>query len=194
MRRAIYRSPRFFCQARTDPTEKNLHRPPRKCYRQVIDLVRLCLVFGLPLLVEKVRARMKLMKQFGRRRGQAICPVLALLLVAACSRPGLRSDDSAAPAAQHQVPFQDPAGNPSTNSHATAGAPDHLVNGEAGLPFRDDQSLPAGTLLTVRLKSPIAADDPDARGTFEAVVDEPLVIDGNTLIPRGATAAGRVEA
>jgi len=31
------------------PGGKNLHGPTLKCHRQVIDLMRLCLVFGLPL-------------------------------------------------------------------------------------------------------------------------------------------------
>jgi hypothetical protein len=66
-------------------------------------------------------------------------------------------------------------------------------NPRTGLPFQDSRNLPAGTLLTVRLKDPISAENPDARGTFDAVVDDPVVIEGHTLIPRGATVAGRVE-
>ncbi len=64
---------------------------------------------------------------------------------------------------------------------------------ETALPFHDPQNLPAGTLLTVRLKNPISAENPGANGTFEAVVDEPVVIEGNKLVPRGAIVAGRVE-
>jgi hypothetical protein len=136
------------------------------------------------------------MSGFCRPRCRTIWPMLLVMLVASsCSRPeGWRSDDSGAQTGQHSAPFQDETG--SATSHVSAAAPDH-ANSETGLPFRDDQSLPAGTLLTVRLKNPISAENPastpTARGTFEAVVDEPLVINGNTLIPRGATAAGRVE-
>ncbi len=132
------------------------------------------------------------MFRFCRPHSRTIWPVFVLLLLAVgCSRPdGWRSDDSGAQPAQHPAPFQDATGNPTT--HVSAPGPDHS-NTEAGLPFRDDQSLPAGTLLTVRLKYPIAAENPVASGTFEAVVDEPLVINGNTLVPRGASAAGRVE-
>ena len=67
------------------------------------------------------------------------------------------------------------------------------TNPGSGLPFHDSQNLPAGTLLTVRLKNPISADNPGANAKFEAVVDEPVVIAGNPLIPRGVTVAGRVE-
>ena len=75
----------------------------------------------------------------------------------------------------------------------TATPPDNGLNPETGLPFHNPQSLPAGTLLTVRLKNPISADDPGANARFDAVVDEPVVIEGNRLVPRGATVAGRVE-
>ena len=64
---------------------------------------------------------------------------------------------------------------------------------ETGLPFHDSQNLPAGTLLTVRLKYLIAAQNPAANGTFEALVDEAVVVEGNRLVPRGAVVEGRVE-
>jgi len=49
-------------------------------------------------------------------------------------------------------------------------------------------------MLTVRLTSPVSADDPGPSATFEATVDEPVVIEGNALVPRGANVEGRVEA
>ena len=64
---------------------------------------------------------------------------------------------------------------------------------DAGLPFHNSQNLPAGTLLTVRLKHPISTESPGNDGTFEAIVDEPVVVEGNRLVPRGATVSGRVE-
>jgi hypothetical protein len=48
-------------------------------------------------------------------------------------------------------------------------------------------------LLTVRLRNPISTDNPGASGTFDAVVDEAVTVEGSMLIPRGATVAGRVE-
>ena len=137
------------------------------------------------------------MRRFCRPRSRTIWPVLLLpLLAVGCSRPeGWRSDDSGAQTGQPPAPFQDGTGNPASQVSGTA--PDR-PNSETGVPFRDDQSLPAGTLLTVRLKAPISAENPAsnspaASGTFEATVDEPLVINGNTLVPRGAKAVGRVE-
>jgi len=61
------------------------------------------------------------------------------------------------------------------------------------LPFQDRQKLPAGTLISVRLKESISAEDPEASVPFEAVVVEPVVIEGTTMIPRGTLVSGRVE-
>lgn len=117
---------------------------------------------------------------------------LALLGTAGCARPaGPQSDDVALHADPHSVPFQE--GGVSARQEDSAAAPENGRNLEACLPFHESQSLPAGTLLTVRLKNPVAAENPGGNGTFEAVVDEPVVIEGNKLVPRGATVSGRVE-
>lgn len=135
------------------------------------------------------------MSRFRRPRGLTIWPMLlALVWAAGCARPaGLQSGDGAAHADQHPVPFHDGEGTPVARQGGTPAAQDSSLNPETGLPFHDPQNLPAGTLLTVRLKNPISAENPGANGTFEAVVDEPVVIEGNRLVPRGATVAGRVE-
>ncbi len=149
---------------------------------------------------------MILMSRFRRPQGLTIGPrllakflatLLALLWTAGCARPaGPQSDDAAVHADQHPVPFH--------GGESTASAPQQSLaaqetgsnlgsNSETGLPFHDSQNLPAGTLLTVRLKNSISAENPGANGAFEAVVDDPVVIEGNKLIPRGAIVAGRVE-
>jgi hypothetical protein len=67
-----------------------------------------------------------------------------------------------------------------------------LVPGDAGPPFQNSQVLPAGALVTVRLNVLIVS----GRGfgeSFEAVLDEPVVVDGNTMIPRDAIVSGRIE-
>ena len=135
------------------------------------------------------------MSRFRRPQGLTIWPMLlALVWAAGCARPaGLQSGDGAAHADQHQVPFHDGEGTPVARQGDAPAAQDSSLNPEADLPFHDPQNLPAGTLLTVRLKNPISAENPGANGTFEAVVDEPVVIEGNKLVPRGATVAGRVE-
>ena len=135
------------------------------------------------------------MSRFRRPGGLTTWPLLlALLWAGGCERPaGPQSDAGATPADQHQVPFHDgeglPADHPGDPQTAQANGP----NSATGLPFHDPQSLPAGTLLTVRLKYPISAENPGANGTFEAVIDEPVVIEGNRLVPRGTAVAGRIE-
>src|ERR1700690_1805035 len=134
------------------------------------------------------------MSRCRRPRGLTIGLVLLpLLWGAGCSRPGgLGSADGAAPADPHQVPFHDGDSKaPGSSNAGVSSAQDKGQKPEGELPFRDLQSLPAGTLLTVRLKSAVSADNPDSSGTFEAVVDEPVTIEGYTLVPRGAGVAGR---
>ena len=134
------------------------------------------------------------MSRFRRAHGLTIWPMLlALLWAAGCARPaGLQSSASAPPADQHPVPFHDGDATPSRPGDASA-TQDNGLNPETGLPFHDPQNLPAGTLLTVRLMNPISAENPVANATFEAVIDEPVLVEGNKLIPRGVTVAGRVE-
>lgn len=168
-----------------------------------------------------------------RPRGRTILPVLLCLSWAACSRPaGVRSaDGGGAQATEHSAPFREgdePAPHPET-----AGSQEDAAGSEAGVPFHDSQSLPAGTLLTVRLKNAISSDlpgpdsassnppgsdppgvdhpisdrsgsdypnsnhpnsnQPGANGKFLALVDEPVIVEGTTVVPRGASVAGRIE-
>ena len=125
---------------------------------------------------------------------------LAMLWTVSCARPtALPSDDGTAHADQHQAPFHRAEGATSGGQSDTPGqsdtaeGPDRSLDPEMGLPFHDSQNLPAGTLITVRLNHPISAESLGKDGIFEAVVDEPVEIEGNRLIPRGATVAGRVE-
>lgn len=103
----------------------------------------------------------------------------------------MQPNSGAAQADQPQVPFHDGDGKLSRSNDSSTH--DIGLTAEKDLPFRDPQSLPAGTLLTVRLKNPISAENPDANGIFEAIVDQPVVIDGNKLVPLGSLVSGRVE-
>jgi hypothetical protein len=120
--------------------------------------------------------------------------VLILLLANSCSRPaGLHGSDNQAEVEQHQIPFHEGDASPTTGAGDSSAARDNAPNAPTGLPFRDSRNLPVGTLLTVRLRDSISAENPGARGTFNAVIDNPVVIEGDILVPRGATVAGRVE-
>jgi len=138
---------------------------------------------------------MILMRRFPRPHGLTIwLAFLSLLSGLACARPDeAQSGDTSTHTDQHQVPFHDGGGTATGRQAETASAPDNGLNPETGLPFHDSQNLPAGTLLTVRLKNPISAENLGTNARFEAIVDEPVVIEGNKLVPRGTTVAGRVE-
>jgi len=53
--------------------------------------------------------------------------------------------------------------------------------------------LPPGTLVTVRLEKEISSDRIGEEGSFAAVVDESVMVDGRLAVPRGAAVAGRIE-
>ena len=128
-----------------------------------------------------------------RRSASVSGPILlALLSSISCSRR--ISLPAEAASSDDRVPFRG-----SRNPDAVAATP-AAANGagpatqDRGLPFKNaQQEIPAGTLLSVKLQSAITVGVPVANDAFEGVVEQPIVIDGNTLIPRGATAGGRVE-
>jgi hypothetical protein len=55
-------------------------------------------------------------------------------------------------------------------------------------PARKTVTVPAGTTLNVRLTQAIDVDASKAGMTFKAIVDDPVMIGGSTVIPRGASA------
>jgi len=52
--------------------------------------------------------------------------------------------------------------------------------------------VPAGTALMVRLQNTISSASARSGESFEAVVDDPVVVDGQTVVPRGAAVVGKV--
>jgi len=117
--------------------------------------------------------------------------VVALLSTAACTRPRGVPSEGETPAAS--APFEDSEITPAKSSTQPSSTSGETVNPVANLPFQSFQTLPAGTLLTVRLNDSINAGGPLGKEDFEAFVAEPVVVDGSTLIPRGAKVMGRVQ-
>jgi hypothetical protein len=58
----------------------------------------------------------------------------------------------------------------------------------AAPPPKPAVTVPAGTMLNVRLTQGIDVDASQAGQTFKAIVDDPVMIGGSTVIPRGASA------
>ncbi|PYY14060.1 MAG: hypothetical protein DMG61_11205 [Acidobacteria bacterium] len=54
--------------------------------------------------------------------------------------------------------------------------------------------IPSGTAITVRLQNAVSSATSSPGDEFEAVLDQPIVIDGETVAPTGAQITGRVVA
>jgi len=52
--------------------------------------------------------------------------------------------------------------------------------------------LPEGTPIPIRLQNTLSSASSHAGDSFRAIIDEPIVIDGQTLVARGTSATGRV--
>jgi len=121
---------------------------------------------------------------------RALVPTILLLLLfgLGCSRPAPDLPGEGV-AQTSSTPFQNP-GTSATDANLEGTSRD---DGPAtGPPFQNSPVLPAGALLTVRLRVPLIAEN-GSKEPFEAVLDEPVAIEGTTLIPRDALVSGRVE-
>jgi hypothetical protein len=54
------------------------------------------------------------------------------------------------------------------------------------------EGIPAGTEVTIRLRLPLSSADARAGDSFQAVLDEPIVVAGKTVVPRGTPVSGSV--
>jgi hypothetical protein len=73
---------------------------------------------------------------------------------------------------------------PAKPAPATAAAP----AAAAPAPSKPAVTVPAGTIVNVRLTEGIDVDASKAGQKFKAVVDDPVMVGGSTVIPRGASA------
>jgi hypothetical protein len=133
-----------------------------------------------------------------RLRGLALYLTLTVpLVLGGCSRPELiPGEERISQTETREAPFQDQA----TQGTVDVAASTQLQPAQYGstlpqsdAPLQRFQNLPPGTLVTVRLKKPLYASSLSSEASFEALVVEPVVIRGNTLIPPGASVLGRVE-
>ena len=119
------------------------------------------------------------------RKNWKVPPILlALLLAPACSKaPSTASSNS-----DQQIPFTQPDQNQATASEPqnTTSEPKESKLVPATL------VIPAGTPINIRLQSSLSSGTAQPGETFEATVDEPIVVEGKTVVSRGAEATGRV--
>jgi hypothetical protein len=106
--------------------------------------------------------------------------LLAVSLTCSCSRPPNSADDSSANSGTQKLPF-----DRQPRSSDVGVSPHQSLIPSA-------TQLPEGTAIPVRLQKALSSAWSGTGDTFSATLDEPLVIDGQTLVGRGTTATGRV--
>jgi hypothetical protein len=153
--------------------------------------------------MSEVGATMRWMGQFsGLGRAAVGTIILALLLLSlstGCSQsPTASSEDSntSAEAAKGQshLPFHDASDSQAGDSDA-AGQLQASDPQRTRVPFAASSAgtLAVGTLLTVRLNDALPGAKSKGGESFTASLDDPVVVNGNTALPRGTTVRGRVE-
>jgi hypothetical protein len=104
--------------------------------------------------------------------------LLSLLLVSllcACSRPPANDSNSAD---LQKLPFDRPP-------RSTGVSPSQSI-------IPSTTKLPEGTPIPIRLQSALSSASAHAGDTFSAIIDEAVMVDGETLVVSGASATGRV--
>jgi len=130
-----------------------------------------------------------------RVKSAALAMIVLLLLVAGCSKKPEQSS-SAAPTGTAGATGST-AGAPGTSTSAAAPAPGMAP--ESAKPSAPTEppppttvTLPQGTVVTVRLNEKVSSKDNSPGDRFTATVAEPVQVDGNEVIPKGAAVAGTV--
>ncbi|MGB6387316.1 MAG: hypothetical protein WBD25_08020 [Terriglobales bacterium] len=104
-----------------------------------------------------------------------VITLLMLTFLCACSRPPA---DTSSNSDSQKLPFD-------REPRSTGISPSRSV-------IPSTTKLPEGTPIPVRLQSALSSASSRAGDSFNAIVDNAVVIDGQTLIPRGTAATGRV--
>jgi hypothetical protein len=129
-------------------------------------------------------------RQLGKLAG--CTSILVSLMAAGCSRPGAIQSAAARTPDEQSRPVSDTRESVGpANSRLESETQDNADSEPSG-PSRNAHSLPAGTLLTVRLNQAITTT-PEASGTFDATIDEPIAVNGVRVVSRGTAVSGRVE-
>jgi hypothetical protein len=123
--------------------------------------------------------------------------ILTLLLVSACARQ--EPQPATSQPANTALPQSDSAVTSSDSSaqplpFAKAGTAADNSSAISRLVPSSELTIPAGTPVAVRLQASLSSANSLPGQQFDAVLAEPLVINGQTVAPRGAPAIGRVTA
>ena len=108
--------------------------------------------------------------------GRIAIILLALSLLCACGRPP--AENASTSADSQKLPFDHPP-------RTTGISPSQSL-------IPSTTKLPEGTPIPIRLQTPLSSASSHAGDTFSATVDEPVVLEGQTLVARGTPTTGRV--
>ena len=97
-----------------------------------------------------------------------------------------KNNDTQAPKTAQSAPFNDKSAQatPATEDIKTGKKP----------PVPEQLVIPSGTAFTVRLQNAVSSATSQPGDQFAATLDQPIVIDGQTVAPEGTQVTGRVVA
>jgi len=96
---------------------------------------------------------------------------------------------AAMPPAQPQPAYNPPSiAEPETRPVPVEPEPEPVATFEPAAPVQRRVTIPSGTLIPIRMVDPISSDEDHIGQTFQAVLDGPIMVDGETVIPRRADA------
>jgi hypothetical protein len=113
-----------------------------------------------------------------------VVALLALCFVLGCA------SKQATPASSTENP--NASGDNAAANGTAAGSKSASGKATASKPVPQTVTIPAGTVITVRLGETLSSKSSSAGQGFSATVAEPVEIDGRTVIERGAAARGTV--
>jgi hypothetical protein len=114
----------------------------------------------------------------------AVTVMLGVLVFAGCHS---KSDTSTPAAASND---QAASAQPSDGSNPSAGSAPQSA--QPAPPAETQITIPAGDRIRVRLVDTIGSARNRSGDTFAATLDQPIVVDGEVVVPRGANVTGRV--
>jgi hypothetical protein len=156
---------------------------------------------------KRLAVLMRLVFMRTRIRYSAVAALLiSLALTAGCNRPSARKTQPNQPASaeQQNATPQSPAnqsdngGRPATSSPTIANsqndAPPNASASNTANPAPAPEALiiPAGTSVVVRLQQSLSSASAVSGERFEAVLDRPLVVDNQVVVPVGTPVTGHV--
>ncbi len=109
--------------------------------------------------------------------------ILSLCLVLGCAKSNTQ------PASSTE---NNPSGATGSDASAAGGQSGSKSAASQSKPVEEALTIPSGTVIRVRLDETLSSKSSEAGQSFSATVAEPIVVNGNTVVDKGARARGTV--